>query len=67
MAALKDLWHSERGVVGVALIVGATVLAGIGIVSADDWMSYTWKIFGLYAGSKAVTGAAVALKKDAAK
>jgi hypothetical protein len=57
MAALTDIWHSERGLIGVALIIACTVLAGIGVVSSDDWLSYTWKIFGIYVGGKSVTGA----------
>ncbi len=55
MGAFTDLWKSERGVVAVALIIAATVLAALGHMTIADWQDYSWKIFMVYAGTKAVT------------
>lgn len=41
MAALTNLWNSEKGVFGIALIIACTVLTALGKVSAADWMTYT--------------------------
>lgn len=62
MGAIRDLWSSERGLVAVALIVGATVLASIRILTADQWVSYTEWIFVTYAASKTVTGSVAIMK-----
>lgn len=60
MGALSDLWKSERGLLGIALIVACTVLCVVSRISVDQWLDYTRWIFASYAASKAVTGAAVA-------
>ena len=61
MAALTNLWNSEKGVIGVALIVACTVLTALGKVSSADWMTYTQWIFGIYVGGKTIQGAASVL------
>lgn len=61
MAALTAIWNSEKGVIGLALIIGATVLAALGNITADAWMSYTQWIFGIYVVGKTVQGASSAL------
>jgi hypothetical protein len=63
MGALADLWSSERGLVALALIVGATVLAAVKIITVDQWTDYTKWIFVTYAASKTVTGTATIIKK----
>lgn len=60
MGALSDLWKSERGLLGIALIMACTVLCVVSRISVDQWLDYTRWIFASYAASKAVTGAAVA-------
>jgi len=55
MGAISDLWKSERGLFAIALVIGATVLAAMAIMSVDQWIDYTKWIFGIYAGSKAIT------------
>jgi hypothetical protein len=57
MGAIADFWKSERGLLAVLLVIGATVLTGLGSMTVDQWLDYTKWIFGLYAGSKTVTGA----------
>lgn len=58
MGALSALWNSEKGLLGLALIIGCTVLACMGQVSAQDWQSYTQWIFGIYVGGKTIQGTA---------
>lgn len=61
MGALKDLLASERGLVSLALIIAATVLASTGAMTVELWVSYTVQLAALFMGSKAITGAAEAL------
>jgi hypothetical protein len=65
MNALKDLCASERGLLAVALIIAATVLAALGHMSVEDWRSFAVWIFGIYVGGKSLTSAALALKPAA--
>lgn len=67
MGALADLWKSERGLVMVVLIIGATVLCALGIVTVQQWLDYTKWVFVTYAAAKTVTGSiaiAAAAKPD---
>lgn len=65
MGAITDIWKSERGLVAVALIAAATVLTGMHIIPADQWITYTKAIFIAYAAGKTVTGAvAMATTKE---
>jgi hypothetical protein len=57
MGALTDFWKSERGLLAILLVIGATVLTALGQMTIQSWQDYTLWIFGLYAGSKTVTGA----------
>lgn len=57
MGAIADLWKSERGLIAVLLVLGATVLTALSQMTIQDWQSYTIWIFGLYAGGKTITGA----------
>lgn len=58
MGALKDLWGSERGLVAIALIGAATVLAAMSVITADQWLDYSKWIFVTYVAGKTVTSAA---------
>lgn len=57
MGALANIWNSERGIVAVALIIAATVLTALGHMTIGAWQDHSVEVFGLYAGSKTITGA----------
>lgn len=58
MGAIADFWKSERGLLAVLLVIGATILTALGQMSIAEWREYTLWIFGLYAGLKTVTSTA---------
>ncbi len=57
MGAFKDLLHSEKGIIGVVLLIAITVLAAIGTVTVEQWTDYTKWIFGIYVAGKTVQSA----------
>lgn len=61
MGALTNLWNSEKGILAVLLIIGATVLAALGHMTIDQWTSFVELIFGLYVGGKTLQGGAQAI------
>jgi hypothetical protein len=61
MQALKDLLKSERGLIGLALLIGATTLTALGRMSVDQWQTYSMVIFGTYVAGKTVSGVAYAI------
>jgi len=56
MDAIKNLLDNEIGIVGVGLVIAATVLTALGKMTTDQWTSYTQWAFGIYAGGTAVHG-----------
>jgi len=58
MGALLNLWNSEKGLVGLLLLIAATVLTAIGRMPLDEWTEYTMVIFGTYVVGKTVQGVA---------
>lgn len=66
MTVIGDFLRSEKGVLALALIIGATVLAALGILPIDAWLSYTQVIFAAFAvgtGLRAI-GVGIAAKND---
>jgi hypothetical protein len=61
MGAIKNLWQSERGLVGMALIIAASVLCGMHAIGADQWLDYTKWVFVTYAAAKTISGTVSAL------
>ena len=59
---LKNFLGSEKGILALALIIGATVLTALGKMSLTEWQAYTIWIFGIYTGGKAIQGAASAVR-----
>jgi hypothetical protein len=59
---LKNFLGSEKGILALALIIGATVLTALGKMSLAEWQEYTIWIFGIYTGGKAIQGAASAIR-----
>jgi hypothetical protein len=57
MSAVTDLWKSERGLLTVVILIAAAVLAGIGVLTPDQWTDFTKFIFVTYVAGKTVTGA----------
>lgn len=67
--AFTSFWNSKRGMLCLALIIAATVLAVLSVFSADQWIDYTKWIFGFYVGGESITAAAqhiASAKKTAA-
>ncbi len=57
MIGLRDLFASERGVFCLVLVVAATILTAMKIITGADWMTFAkWLALALVA-SKTVTGA----------
>jgi hypothetical protein len=61
MQALTDLFKSERGLLGLALLVAATVLTALGHMSIDQWQTFSMVVFGTYVAGKTASGVAYAL------
>lgn len=62
MKGLLDLTNSERGILGLALIVAATVLCGLGRMSVEQWMGFSTGAYVIYAGAKTVSHVTATLK-----
>ena len=63
---LRALMTSEKAVVSLAVLVCATVLAGLGKIPWGDWQDFAIWITGIYVGGKSIQGAANAFKGAAA-
>lgn len=61
MQALTDLFKSERGILGLALLVAATTLTALGHMSIDQWQTFSMVVFGTYVAGKTASGVAYAL------
>lgn len=61
MQALTDLLKSERGLLGLALLIAATVLTALGHMSIDQWQTFSMVVFGTYVAGKTASGVAYAL------
>lgn len=55
---LKSLLGSEKALAGGALIVCATVLVALGLMTTADWQGYTQNVFLIYVGGKTAQGVA---------
>jgi hypothetical protein len=62
MGAITDLWKSERGLLALAIIIAATVLASLGKMTVADWQTFITGIFITYAAGKTITGAVQIMK-----
>lgn len=62
MGAIADLWKSEKGLLTLAIIVCATVLAALNRMTTDQWISFVQVIFGAYVFGKTATGVAQIVK-----
>lgn len=67
MAVLAGFLNSKRALLCLALLIGATVLAAMGVFTKDDWISYTQYIVTVWVGGETLTKAMeiyAASKKD---
>jgi hypothetical protein len=64
MQAISDLFKSERGLLGLLLIVGATILAVVGKMTVDAWSTFAMVIFGTYAAGKTISSAAASIAES---
>lgn len=48
MNVIKDYLGSEKGVMALALLIAATVLAALGHLEIDAWIDYSKWIFGFF-------------------
>ena len=55
---VKNFLNSEKGVIALALLIGATVLAAMSKMTVAEWQNYSIWIFGIYTGGKSIQGAA---------
>jgi hypothetical protein len=58
MGAITDLWKSERGIITVALIIAATVLTALSVLTPErweQWSSFVKWIFITYTAGKTTT------------
>jgi uncharacterized membrane protein YadS len=69
MGAIKDLFASERGLFAIVLVIAATVLAALSLMTVTQWQDFSMTIFGIFVGGKTVTTsvALIATKGAAAK
>ncbi len=58
LEGFKALLSSEKAIAGGVLIICATVLAAIGLMTVPDWQTYTRDIFLVYVSGKTVQGVA---------
>jgi hypothetical protein len=59
--AVKDIFDNEKAVMGLAILVAATVLVALGSMPIALWTDLAKWIFGFYAAGTAVYKSAVAL------
>jgi hypothetical protein len=65
MDALKSLLSDGKGLIGIGLIIAATVLATLGQMTIAEWTSFSKWIFGIYAGATALHLGLVGFGSDA--
>lgn len=58
LGVIKNFANSEKAVAIGLLVIGATVLTGVGSMDVDQWMAYTKFMAGFYVGGKTIQGAA---------
>jgi hypothetical protein len=69
MGAITDIWKSERGIIAIALIIAATVLTTLSILTPErweQWSSFVKWIFITYTAGKTITGATSIMKGSGA-
>lgn len=57
--AIVAIWQSEKGLLTVLLLIAATVLAGLGRMTIDQWTSFAEIVFGAYVLGKTATSVGI--------
>lgn len=65
MGAIADLLKSERGLFAVALVIAATVLAAMSIMTVDQWQDFAKFVLTVFTAGKTVTSTAAIIKGQA--
>lgn len=60
-AVFKNFVNSEKAVAVGLLVIGATVLAALGKMTVEQWMSYTKWMGTVYVGGKTAHGIAATI------
>lgn len=63
MDGIKNLLSSEHGLFGALLIVAATVLCGMRIMTVSEWREFAQIIFVAYSGTHAIVASATAFSR----
>lgn len=58
MGAVTDLWKSERGLVAIVVLLGATVLEALGHLTSDQWVELVKWVLTVYVGGKTASSIA---------
>lgn len=66
MGALRDIWHSEKGLMFVCIVAVMTAFVLAGTATFDQWKEVVLPIFGIYAGTKTATTIGVAIAQRGA-
>lgn len=61
MGALRDIWHSEKGLMFVIIVAVMTAFVLAGTATFDQWKEVVLPIFGIYAGTKTATTIGIAI------
>lgn len=65
MNAISAILSSEKGLLGVLILIAATVLAALGAMTIQQWIDMTQIIFGTYIVGKTAQGIAQTIKGKA--
>jgi len=61
LGALTDIFHSEKGLAALVLIIAATVLCTLGHMTIADWTDFAKWTFAVYVGGKTIQGGVSAI------
>lgn len=65
MNAIKDLFANEESLFALVLVIAATVLTGLHIMTIDGWQTFVTWVFGIYAAHQTVTTSVGLFKSSA--
>lgn len=63
---LKELFSSEKGLLGIVMLVIFSLAFFLGKITVTEWRETSLYIFGIYVGGKSIQGAASAIASKGA-